>query len=244
MDIDPSEVLKEARYALKQKEYATALEKYQWFYDNSLKIKESFYGVRLSYCLADWAQLGKAYPPAMDALLIEKNKSLDSFKKTYSRVSFHEYSSIAEYLDHQEEVFNQFLFLCESKKEITHNLFRFVYDYCANNHMWSICREYMGSGKEQYEESIETFDHIISVSKRQEGEASISLHQEAVECLQRDILRILNMLFSVKALDEYNSTLSRIEADLKERGFDNLFDELLSKTPNPSLKRDDYRPLT
>jgi len=233
---DPGVVLEEARSAYKEKDYASSLEKYQWFFDNSIKIKRSYYGVRLSYCLDEWAELGKEYPPAKAALVSLKNNTLTIFKQTKSREAFHEYSSICRSLGNKEEVFNNFLPLHKEKSEIAKELFRFVYEYCAENEKWNICREYLGNGIKKYEESFEIFDHMIKHSKEGEDEIGESMAQEAQDYLQRDIRWILTMLQSSKAEKEYESIVSRIETDLTKIGFHYLVSEIFESTPDKKQK--------
>jgi hypothetical protein len=67
-NIDPEQVLGEARELADSGAYAEALEKYRWFHENALAHEPSMYGVRLSFALRSWAQLGEVYPPARAAL--------------------------------------------------------------------------------------------------------------------------------------------------------------------------------
>ncbi len=45
--------------------YATAHEKYEWYFENAEKLKPSLRGVRVSFCLAGWVDVAKEYSPAM-----------------------------------------------------------------------------------------------------------------------------------------------------------------------------------
>ena len=103
MEIDPGDILQEAREASANKHYSLSLEKYRWFFENALKIKKSYYGVRLSYCLSEWAGLGKVYPPAFKELTQLKESTLTAFKNTKSHCQFHEYESICDALGCPEE---------------------------------------------------------------------------------------------------------------------------------------------
>lgn len=51
-----------------EKKYAEALGIFVWYYDNALKYNRSEYGVRNSFTLSQWIQLGKDYPPALAEL--------------------------------------------------------------------------------------------------------------------------------------------------------------------------------
>jgi hypothetical protein len=48
INIDPTQVFREARSLTKNGAYAEALEKYLWFHENALAHDPSFCGVRLS----------------------------------------------------------------------------------------------------------------------------------------------------------------------------------------------------
>jgi hypothetical protein len=237
MELDPGEVLNEARAVFRDGDYEKSLEKYQWFFDNSIKIKRSYYGVRLSYCLAEWAKLGKSYLPATEALIKEKQKALTNFQNTLSFQDFHDYSSVSRCLSQDEEVLQKFLLLHESNKDLAKRLFTFVYEYCASLQMWDICREYLGNGYKQYEYSLETFDYLMEFAEKKKGDGGESIYQDAVETMKRESLWLLNMLHSINAPEEYNSVMSRLESDLKARGFEQIFEQILEKAPNKALQR-------
>lgn len=232
MSSNPREILGIARRAYQDKDYPTALENYQWFYNNALYINQSFYGVRLSYCLDEWAELGKVFPDAAEALLRLKENALLEFSNTKSRIAFHEYSCICDYLECKEEVFQQFLAIQESDQDLAEKLFTVVYEYCASQEMWETCRKYLGNGCKQYEQSLQTFDHMVEFSEAKSGEIGESIYRDAVKAIKREALWILNMLHFVNAQDEYESTISKIESDLKERGRENLYKEICEGTPN------------
>jgi hypothetical protein len=73
-DPDPSKVLNEARTLARQGKYEEALQKHIWFHENALKYDRSLTGVRLSFALADWVELGKKYPKAREALVAIRDK--------------------------------------------------------------------------------------------------------------------------------------------------------------------------
>lgn len=229
---EPSKSLREARSAFKEKNYSLSLKKYQWFYENSIKIDQSFYGVRLSYCLGEWAELGKVFPPAQVALVKLKNNTLATFKDTYSKSSFHEYSSISGYLNNSIEVYQEFLIIHKSDKELAKCLFTYVYKYCAENGHWDICYEYFESGYNTYDSTLEMFDHLIKFSNTKQ---STSIKKDAIETIEREILWLLNTLYYGNAKEKYEEILDKTKKDLKKRGFDEIYDSIYSKAPSTNL---------
>ena len=68
-DMDPSQVLKDARVLMDEGKYEEALQKHIWYHNHALDKGNAQYGVRLSFALSDWVALGKKYPKAREALL-------------------------------------------------------------------------------------------------------------------------------------------------------------------------------
>jgi hypothetical protein len=58
-------ILTETLDDVRAKRYKMALAKHIWFYENALRIQPSMVGVRLSFALSYWKQLGDVYPPAL-----------------------------------------------------------------------------------------------------------------------------------------------------------------------------------
>ncbi len=66
---DPRVALDDARRLASEGRYAEALEKHLWFHENALGIRSSLAGVRLSFALGAWIELGDDYPEAIDAMV-------------------------------------------------------------------------------------------------------------------------------------------------------------------------------
>ena len=62
------EALAQAQQFAAQGKFEEALQKHIWYHDHALEINQAHYGVRLSFALSYWIDLGKKYPKALDAL--------------------------------------------------------------------------------------------------------------------------------------------------------------------------------
>ena len=58
---------------VKQGKYAEALERMIWFHNHALEHDPAMCGVRLSFALLYWNELGKVYPPALEALIKDRD---------------------------------------------------------------------------------------------------------------------------------------------------------------------------
>src|SRR5436190_22278410 len=104
--------LADARRLVQSGHYAAALEKHVWFHDHALAVEPSYYGVRLSFALRDWVELGRKYPPAMEKLQSIRDEKIALLSSgSREREVFHDVVSINEYLGQREktvQLFNQF----------------------------------------------------------------------------------------------------------------------------------------
>jgi len=113
--IEPKYTLDKAREAVKLKNYANALEIYNNFFEETFK-KSAKYGVRLSYCLSDWAALGEIYPLALRKLENKKDEALLLLEKEREPERFHDYFAICKQLKSPELPYQEFLRLHKTDK--------------------------------------------------------------------------------------------------------------------------------
>lgn len=228
---NPSDVIKAARIAFEAKDYLTALEKYKWFFENSIKINKAYIGVRLSYCIDEWANLAKVYPTAMDSLVEQKNVALRNFNKTSDTSSFKDYATICEYLNCSEEAVLLFKDAHSANRELSKKLFRSVYEPIAQNKEWEICREYLGNGQKKYEGVIELFDHVIEFVKEKGGVEGKEIENDSTEKTKEECLWLLNTNFHANDKDGYIKLLEKMQTDFSRRGYNYLYNEILNDAP-------------
>src|SRR4051812_38154257 len=97
--MDPRECLAEARAAVLDERYEDALNAYVWIHHHSLQFGPAFYGVRLSYALIEWIDLGKKYPKALLVLqAIRDDKAATLRAGDGDFALFHDVATMNEYL--------------------------------------------------------------------------------------------------------------------------------------------------
>lgn len=93
--MNASDRLNSARQAAFEGRHEEALIEYIWFHDHALEEEPSQYGVRLSFALAYWVELGEAYPKAKRILKeIRDNKTTSLLRGEGNRETFHDIESI------------------------------------------------------------------------------------------------------------------------------------------------------
>lgn len=82
---------------------AEALKEFLWCYDKGMIAVLSFSGVRVSFLLSAIAELGRAYPPAKDALRLRRDKVANTIASASRRSkALSDYASLNHYLDEDE----------------------------------------------------------------------------------------------------------------------------------------------
>ena len=141
---DPSAILTEARADARAKEYETALAKHVWYHENALKIQPSQRGVRLSFALARWVELGEKHPPALQKL---KEIRDDSTKRVIEeediRGLFNDIESINDYLDETQKTVETFKSLDQKQPEKAKTVYAVAQKALVLGKEYKICSKYI-----------------------------------------------------------------------------------------------------
>lgn len=158
---DPRAILNEARADAFAKRYETALAKHLWFHNNALKYKRSFYGVRLSFALSYWVELGEKYPPALDELKKVRNSACAKVKKETSPYQhFHDCSSINQYLNEPNLTIDTFIWLEKNKPELAKKAYSIAEDSLIKAKRFKICGKYL-TPRATYDNSVNHYHSIL-----------------------------------------------------------------------------------
>ena len=109
---DPHAILREAHVDAQSGRHADALAKHLWFHENALALEPSLYGVRLSFALIYWYELGQMYPPALAALLkMRERADVQCRAEQWNRESFHDFTAIGDTLRDDDAIVSLFQWL-------------------------------------------------------------------------------------------------------------------------------------
>jgi hypothetical protein len=163
MAVDPGQVLRDARNAVRQGDYEKALEKYLWFYHHALEHDRAFAGVRLSYVVYEWIELGEVYLPAREALESIQTSNVRSLRDGSRNSSrFHDFASINERLGRDEVTSNVFASLAESDLEFARTCFAFARTALIRTGNFSLARRFVTSPAEQLDTFLARLAALIN----------------------------------------------------------------------------------
>lgn len=108
------ERLNAARQAAREGRHEEALRELLWFHHHALEENRALAGVRLSYALHYWLDLGKSYPPAKQALLDLREQTAQRLRQGEGkRALFHDVAAIDDRLGQACATYELYLALAE-----------------------------------------------------------------------------------------------------------------------------------
>lgn len=155
--------LNDARRLAEQGAYEEALEKHVWFHNNALTIRPSYYGVRLSFALSDWVDLGKKYPKALETLKkIRDEKTAKLLASEGTRGLFHDVESINEALEDYKATVTLFKQLDSANPRFATAVYDIAEDALVYEWEYSLARKYLGDPVERLKAAKQSYLESIS----------------------------------------------------------------------------------
>jgi FMN phosphatase YigB (HAD superfamily) len=222
MDMDrpcQRDALDNARAAFKHGDYPEALRQYDYFFDHALDDDPAaLYGVRLSYCLDEWAKLGEKYPPALESLIEKKNSARALLEQSRDPERFHDFVAISKNLNGGDEPIRQFLEYHVSDPELARSIIRFIWDRLITAKQWEVCGAYLTDPIEKYEAEVEKFDGILAMWKADPTWAVEEFDVYLRGKIARNVSNLILVLRENGRMGEATILEERIAADAEARG--------------------------
>jgi len=189
---EAGKALEDARRLAQNGDYAGALEKHVWFHNNALALQPSYYGVRLSFALADWVELGRKYPPATQKLKsIRDEKSARLSSGTKDRDLFHDVVSINQYLEEQDKTVQLFKKIDASDAQFASNVYDVAASALLQSKEYSLAKKHLGDPAARFAHAKANFEQGMGYAKEKGGDAT----RQAFERIFTDeVVRIITVL--------------------------------------------------
>jgi hypothetical protein len=184
----PYDVLIEARKLAREGKYEESLKKHLWYHDNALRLDRGQGGVRLSFALSDWAELGKQYPKAMDAMLqIRDKKTKEVELGVGSFDAFHDVFAINHQLNQKAKSIELFKFIDKHQPETASICFHVISSELVGNREYAMCSKYITDPLADWEQ-IKTMRELHLSLKKDDPEmkafAENTFVQETAELIE------------------------------------------------------------
>jgi len=144
---DPSAIKREAKADIAKGNYSVALAKHLWFHENATTLKPSLSGVRLSFALSQWLELGEAYPPALEKLKEVRDateKKIRDEKRVRVRFQdFHDFVALNKTLRQEKRTADTFKWLYESDPEDAKRVYGVSEAALIKQKEYAMCGEFL-----------------------------------------------------------------------------------------------------
>lgn len=220
---EPREVLREARSAASEGDFETALSKYEFFFDHALDDDPAaLYGVRLSYCLDEWAQIGEKFDPARAALVNRKKESLRLFGESKELERFHDFVAICGYLKCTDEAIAEFARLSDADFQLADRVYRFIRKELVRASEWELCGRHVKEGMSAYEFALTAFDQTWAIGKTDTTIGGSEYESWVRRMYVEEVANLLSVLKNCERNDECDAIWGRIAEDVDSREQDDL----------------------
>jgi len=210
---DPREVLDRARLHVTNKEYAVALQDYKWFFENSTKIRSSLFGVKHSYCVSEWRNLGDLYEPALKlyrTVLNDRKNRLLRGEADWDL--FMEFDALCKYDGRKSEVVEVFLSFHNDnqKTKFTKLIFNPIKEDLLSYGYTAICSQYIADPVLEAERIIEL--HRINMEREERFPIKGKDGSFSDEMYNKDVGFLLTVLKKSNRFDEFESVKNRLKS--------------------------------
>jgi len=221
---DPHKILEEAQDDSQAARYADALAKHVWFHENALKYDRALYGVRLSFALSYWVELGKAYPPALQKLTSIRDETAKKVREGgHERDIFEvfgDFAAINRALDEQSKTTDLFVWLDAQKPKAAERVFRVAKDALIRSKEYRLCGKYIDPDR--------SFAEIVNGYHVNKGIAKSGQHDDAFrDFTEKSFSNSTATLVALLVLNDRKADALKVaEKALKERDDASFREEL------------------
>lgn len=141
---DMQTYLSDTHKMVREGKYQEALDRFIWFHDHALEQEPSMYGVRLSFALSYWKDLGEKYPPAMAALKKTRDdKTMRMEKGEGNRELFHDVTALNRVLKDDNKTVELFRKLDQEQRDLARECWEIAKDPVFAAKSYDLIRKYV-----------------------------------------------------------------------------------------------------
>jgi hypothetical protein len=236
--IDLEDISDDIRDDIRSEDYKQALAKRIWLHQHALEVNESYFGVRLSFYLSAWSDLGKKYPPAKTLLryaAYHAEELLFNDPKDAFTVA-HEYKAINRALGREDQSAGFFRWLDKNHPKEASLLFRLFQEELIQFELFSLYNDYVSPNLD-YSRLVSSYAWTVHNSQRapqDDEEQRLASLEYGTETFIFQVSRLVAILAMHNRMDEAQIIVKKAMLELDSREFSlSLNNALEGKLPKP-----------
>jgi hypothetical protein len=203
-DIDPIAILQEARQQVSQGAYEPALKAYRWFHDHALEHDPSLNGIRRSFALRYWMELGTLYPPARTELESIRDSKASALESGLNDPKwFRDVSAINEILGEPEKTGSLFSIIADQDPSLARQCFPAARGSLVITKRYSLARRFIGSPEQMLSKWLGRINRNVSQACINQTSSSGLIETAELEIYVEDVQQLFAILAGVGEVQEF-----------------------------------------
>jgi hypothetical protein len=164
---DLQKILSDAKDFMTKGQYEEALQRHIWYHNHALEYDQGQTGVRLSFALSQWVELGRRYPKAKQALI--EIRDCDTQKLAGGEGYFNlfmDVSSINRELQDEDATYALFKTIQAKDPKLAQQCYYSIEDLLARKGEYELCLKYIGDPQAKFEMLQHQFDMLRQLEQR------------------------------------------------------------------------------
>ena len=234
---NPQVILNEARADARAGRFEDALAKHLWFHHHVLEHNPSFSGVRLSFALMYWHELGKVYPPALEKLTEIRDQAARQAvaRKGNARQAFMDMRAINDELGEIDGTVTAFVRLDKDAPNVAKEVYDLAQPALVKAKKFALCGKYLDPEK-SYANLARFYDFNRKIAKKKDSVARKSYQHEFAE---RHFIEQSATLVALLVLNDRKSDADKIAADARSKSQHPSRDTMIDAALQGKIPEDD-----
>jgi MFS family permease len=164
---DVDKIRQEASDLMRQGRYEDALQRHIWYHNHALEFNSAQTGVRLSFALTDWIELGRRYPKAKQALVEIRDAKTRKFAQDrgYPEL-FQDVASINSYLQTNAATYALFRTIEQRDPALAQQCYYYAETVLVENGQYELCLKYLGGSQKRFDSIRGSWERMTGMDKR------------------------------------------------------------------------------
>lgn len=199
--------------------FEEALAEFEWFHDNSLFEDPSLRGVRLSFALSYWAELGEQYPPALKALIELRDRDVAKLlAQPLDHKLFSDIAAINRYLNDEKATYQLFLSLHENTPNFAIDCFDSAVDAIVAARDFRLARSYIPAPEAALSVLLRDFNDAIKNALQLSNKRHCVIRlQGEIRNFAADLQLLLDVVFNTDGVSESERLISVALSGISEK---------------------------
>ncbi len=165
--IDVSKILSDAKDLMEKGQYEEALQRQLWYFNHALEYDQGQVGVRLSFALSQWMELGRRYPKAKQALIEIRDRDARALADGQGNSGlFADVSNINRELQDEDATYALFKTIREQDPQLAQQCYFWAEDLLVAKGEYQWCYDYMGDPQLRFDSIRHLYELNLSNQKR------------------------------------------------------------------------------